>query len=216
MSKLGLFVGFLLSSCMQTDPQPQVAERAAIDFECPQKDLEVMKRGQCFYRVEGCGKTAGYLVRPLPRESVLCCPLSGCSVHLDSAITPLRSSEPARSEPDVSQGPPNDLDSGSDYVIALLAKKSFPEAVRVAQNILREHPNDPTALHHLALAQLLSGDVDQASKNIDMSAIYSPKDADIRALQRRIDDVRSGAEQPPRTLAELGRAGHWHGQQLGQ
>jgi hypothetical protein len=71
-------------------------------------------------------------------------------------------------------------------------------------------------LHHLALAQLLSGDLEQASSNIDMAAIYGPKDADTRALQRRIDEIRAGTAPLPQSLAELGRAGYWHGQQLGK
>ena len=102
---------------------------------------------------------------------------------------------------------PNSPDVGREYVLELLATKSFPEAVGVAERVAREHPSDATLLRNLALAQLLNADPQHAAQTIEQALRLAPTDTQARALERRIADVADGRQKQPQSLEDLRRPG---------
>lgn len=98
---------------------------------------------------------------------------------------------------------PNSPDVGREYVLELLATKSFPEAVGVAERVAREHPSDATLLLNLALAQLLNADPQGAARTIEQALSLAPNDAHAKSLQRRIADVADGRQKQPQSVEEL-------------
>jgi tetratricopeptide (TPR) repeat protein len=89
-----------------------------------------------------------------------------------------------------------------DYCFALLEAQRTPEARDVNRAIVERVPDDATLWCNLAVAELLSGDLDAAERALDTSMKIDGRDEIANRLKRRLDLYRNG-KRIPRTLHEL-------------
>jgi tetratricopeptide (TPR) repeat protein len=97
------------------------------------------------------------------------------------------------------------LDVGRELVSECLETGRASEAVRISETLSAKAPKDAGLLANLALAYLVNGQLDEATRAADASLQLDPADVISARLKARIDDVRSGRRAQPKTLGELQR-----------
>ena len=98
---------------------------------------------------------------------------------------------------------PSQVDGCREYVFACLEVGDGPEAVRMARRACELRPEDAGLRSNLAVAQLIAGQLEEASATVAAALQADPADKITRALAERIASVRTGRRPVPRTLAEL-------------
>jgi len=94
-------------------------------------------------------------------------------------------------------------DSGVQLLLECLETGRGGEAVHLAQAIVRSEPDNAGMLANLALAYLINGQVDEASRAVSNAEAIDPEDEAITSAKSRIDDVRSGHIPRPNRISEI-------------
>jgi tetratricopeptide (TPR) repeat protein len=99
----------------------------------------------------------------------------------------------------------NDLDVSRELVTECLETGRSTEAVRLAEAMSCREPQNAGLLANLALAYLMDGRLDEASRAADAASKFDVTDSVIALVRRRIDDVRTGRWPQPSRLSDLSR-----------
>lgn len=99
---------------------------------------------------------------------------------------------------------PSVRDIGRDYSHDLLLEGRIADARRIARTLVERTNDDATLWCNLAVAELLSGDLDAAEKALTSSRALDPNDRIAGLLAQRIASYRGG-KPLPRSLEELQR-----------
>jgi tetratricopeptide (TPR) repeat protein len=94
-------------------------------------------------------------------------------------------------------------DSGVQLLLECLETGRGGEAVHLAETIVRAQPDNAGMLGNLALAYLINGQVDEASRAVANAEAIDPEDEAITAAKRRVDDVQSGHIPRPNRISEI-------------
>jgi len=97
---------------------------------------------------------------------------------------------------------PTERDLARDYSLELLEADRVPEARAVAHAIAERLPEDATLWCNLAVAELLSNDLDAAEAALERSNKLDPSDKIANLVKQRLQGYRQG-RPVPRTLREL-------------
>jgi Flp pilus assembly protein TadD len=97
----------------------------------------------------------------------------------------------------------SNADVPRELCLECLQLGKFAEAVEAARIAVRVEGSDPGLQANLALALLLSGDVDDALAQAEEAVARSPEDEISRNLLAVIEEVKDGRRRPPQTLAEV-------------
>jgi cytochrome c-type biogenesis protein CcmH/NrfG len=94
-------------------------------------------------------------------------------------------------------------DSGVQLLLECLETGRGGEAVHLAETIVRADPENAGMLANLALAYLINGQVDEASRAVSNAEAIDPEDLAITAAKKRVEDVRSGHIPRPNRISEI-------------
>lgn len=94
-------------------------------------------------------------------------------------------------------------DSGIQLLLECLETGRGGEAVHLAEGIVRADPENAGMLANLALAYLINGQVDEASRAVSNAEAIDPEDEAIAAAKKRVEDVRSGHIPRPNRISEI-------------
>lgn len=97
---------------------------------------------------------------------------------------------------------PNQVDGCSELGAAYLELDRAADALRLAHRALELRPTDADLRCNLALALLLTGDVQAARTEASAALATNPADEIARVLLGLIDDVAAGRRARPTSLAE--------------
>ncbi len=94
-------------------------------------------------------------------------------------------------------------DSGVQLLLECLETGRGGEAVHLAETVVRAEPDNAGMLANLALAYLINGQVDEASRAIANAQAIDPEDQAIAAAKRRVDDVQAGHIPRPNRISDI-------------
>jgi len=94
-------------------------------------------------------------------------------------------------------------DLPKELVLECLETGRGAEAVSVAQDAMRLHPEDSGMLANLALAYVIDGQVDVAIQTADRAVAVDPRDDVSATALQRILEVRAGKRPAPHVLGDL-------------
>jgi tetratricopeptide (TPR) repeat protein len=95
------------------------------------------------------------------------------------------------------------VDVGREFVAECLETGRGAEGAEIAEVLSRREPKNAGLLANLAVAYLIGGRLDDASRAADAALQLDRTDAITASVRRRIEDVRAGRWPQPTRLAEL-------------
>jgi tetratricopeptide (TPR) repeat protein len=97
------------------------------------------------------------------------------------------------------------VDVAREFVAECLETGRAAEGAEIAEALSRREPKNAGLLANLAVAYLIDGRLDDASRAADAALQLDGTDAITVSVRRRIEDVRAGRWPQPTRLAELSK-----------